>query len=380
MRLPRGRIYLDCNATTPVAPEALADLQARMAECFANPSSSYREGREAREVLERARGEVAALVGSLPGEVVFTGSGTEANHLALQSAVAGRPGRRRVLMSAIEHPSVIGQRERLEALGAEVEELPVDPLGRLDLPRMDSLMGEDVAMVSLMTAHNETGVLQPVEAAGAACRRWGALFHTDSVQAMGKVASPWGSAGPDYLSVAAHKFYGPKGVAALIVREGAPVHPLLLGGGQERGRRASTEAVALVSAMGVAARLALDGLRAASALAALRDRLEARLVSRFGAVLFGDRAPRLPNTTFFAVPGADAAALVERLDAEGFALSTGSACHTGRRGAAAVLVSMGVSDLAPAGALRVSLGRGTAPEELDAFLEALPRSIGAARV
>ncbi|MEW6758678.1 MAG: aminotransferase class V-fold PLP-dependent enzyme, partial [Acidobacteriota bacterium] len=288
-----------------------------------------------------------------------------------RSAALGRSGRRRVLLSAVEHPSVLGQQDALEALGAVVEEVPVDGRGVLDLEALEGLMGADVACVSVLQAHNETGVLQPLDSVGALCRRWGALFHTDAVQAAGKVPLRWDEALPDYLVVAAHKFYGPKGVAALAVRSGAPLEPMLLGGGQERGRRASTEAVPLAAAMGAACRLASSGFSGWPAVERLRDSLEERLRSVHGARVFGEDAPRLPNTSLVSLPGADAPALVRALDGRGVAVAIGSACHSGGSGLPRVLARMGIPERCAGTVLRISLGRGTTVEDTAAFAAAL---------
>ncbi|MEW5764996.1 MAG: cysteine desulfurase family protein [Acidobacteriota bacterium] len=376
MRLPDGRIYLDCNATTPLDPVVGQVLSRTQASLFGNPSSPYTEGRAAREALEAARGDVASLVGCRPDEVVFTSSGTEANHLALRSAARSRPGRRRVILSAVEHPSVLGQWDALEALGAVVEEVPVDGRGVLDLESLEGSMGADVACVSVMQAHNETGVLQPLDSVGALCRRWGALFHTDAVQAAGKVPLRWAQALPDYLVVAAHKFYGPKGIAVLAVRSGAPVEPMLAGGGQERGRRASTEAVPLAAAMGTACRLASEGLARWPAVERLRDSLEERLRSAHGARVFGEDAPRLPNTSLVSLPGVDASALVRALDEKGVAVATGSACHSGGSGLPRVLARMGIPERCAGTVLRISLGRGTTAGDSAAFAAALRAALG----
>lgn len=379
MRLPSGRIYLDCNATTPLSERAAAALSRAGREAFGNPSSAYAEGRAAREALERARSQVAAFVGCEPDEVVFTGSATEADHLALTSAVRGARGRRRVLLSAIEHPAIYDQREVLEAMGVKVEEIPVTASGVVDLDALRALMAPEVAVVSVLAAHNETGVLQPLEEVGALCEAAGALFLTDAVQALGKVASPWRGARPHYLAAAAHKLYGPKGVGALVARRGAPLTPMLVGGGQEGGRRSSTEAVALAAAFGEACEEASERLPQMGGVAVLRDAMESRLVADFGAVVHGAAAPRLPNTSFFSLPGEPGAAVAGALDLAGVAVSTGSACHSGDSVGARVLKAMGVPADLLGSVLRVSLGRDTAERDIMDFLERLPRALFSAR-
>ncbi len=379
MRLPSGRLYLDCNATTPLSERAAAALDRAGREAFGNPSSAYAEGRAARLELERARARVAALVGCEPGEVVFTGSATEADHLALSSAVRAVRGRTRVLISAIEHPAVYDQWPNLEALGFRVEEVPVDVRGVLDVEALEAMLGPDVAAVCVLAAHNETGVLQPVDEVGALCEAAGAYFLCDAVQALGKVPSPWGTANPHYLAVAAHKLYGPKGIGALVVRRGAPLTPVLVGGGQEGGRRSSTEAVALAAAFGEACEEAVKHLPSMGRIEGLRDMMEATIASVFGAVLHGAGAPRLPNTSFFSLPGVSGTAVAAVLDRGGVAVSTGSACHSGSAVGARVLKAMGVAPELLGSVLRVSLGRDTSERDIIDFLERLPMALSAAR-
>ncbi len=373
MKLPSGRIYLDCNATTPMADPVVQALECAQRELFGNASSLYREGRDALAALSAARERVAALVGCEPGEVIFTGSATEADHLAVTSALHGAgPGRKRVLLSAIEHPAVFDQWEAMERSGFRVDEISVTAQGVLDLARFEAQMGEDVALVSVMAAHNESGVLQPLEDVGRLCRRYGALFHTDAVQALGKVPSPWRTARPHYVAVAAHKLYGPKGIGALAARNGAPLVPLLVGGGQEGGRRSSTEAVPLAVAFGAACKLAGEALAQGGRLAQLRDDMELRLREDHGAAVHGEGAPRLPNTSFFSLPGFSGPALASALDEAGVAVSTGSACHSGGTAGPRVLKAMDVDRRLMGSALRVSLGRESARDDVETLLSRLP--------
>lgn len=369
------RLYADANATTPLHPAVLESLTEASVSLFGNPASLHGTGRMARKALEEARARVARLVGCLPEEVVFVSSGTEGNHQALLSA-AQAGGRRRVLLSAVEHPSVRGAAEILEERGFEVEEIPVDGSGLLDLEALEGRMGEDVAVVSVLTAHNETGVLQPVESVGALCRRYGALLHTDAVQAAGKVPLRWREALPDYLVVAAHKFYGPKGMAALAVRRGAPVAPLFRGGGQEEGRRASTVAVPLAVAMGRASEVALAEMGAWAGVERLRDFMEERLRARFGARVFGWEAPRLPNTSFFSLPGISASHMAAELDRRGIDVSTASACHSGEGGLPRVLKAMGVPEEAAGTVLRVSLLRNAGEDDVPFLVNNLEEAAG----
>lgn len=369
MLLSDGTLYLDCNATTPLAAEVADALDRASRRVFGNASSAHAPGREAKALLESARGSVARMVGCGAEEVTFTSSGTEAAHLAWESALSGAT-RRRVLISAIEHPCVAVQAPRWGAKGFEVLEVPVGGRGALDLTAMESLLTEDVALVSVMAAHNETGVLQPLEAVGRMARARGALFHTDAVQAVGKVPSPWSEAAPDYLSLSGHKFYGPKGIGALAVRAGSPLRPMLLGGGQERGARASTEPVPLICALAAAADLVPRALAEMRRVEGLRDDMESVLRERLGAVVHGMGAPRLPNTAFFSLPGAGGAELAAALDARGIFVATGSACHSGEGGAPAVLRAMGAGACS-GHPLRVSLGKGTTAQDVGRFIDAL---------
>lgn len=376
VRLSDGTLYFDANATTPEAPavtEAVAQA-ARLA--FANPSSPHGPGRVARAALEKARGSVASLCGCLPSEVVFCGSATEANFLALRSAVAERRGRNRILASGIEHPSVLAALEGLKAEGWEVELLPITPQGSLDLPAFEHALDSTVAAVSLMAAHNETGVVQPIREVAGRCREHGALFHTDAVQLLGKLPSPWADASPDYMTLAGHKLYGPKGIAALCVREGHPVSPLLSGGGQEAGRRASTEAVPLAVGLGVASDLAAEALLHGAATAALRDALEQKALLPLGAQVHGAGVPRLPNTSYFTIPGASGDAISRALDELGIAVGTGSACHAGSQELPRVLQWMGIEAAEGVLPVRISLSRATSPDEVETLSGALRQVVG----
>ena len=375
MKLPSGRLYLDCNATTPLAGPVAEVLARAQEQAFGNASSAYLEGRESRATLDEARGHVAALLGCEADEVIFTGSATEANHLAMTSAARAAGHRRRVLLSAIEHPAVYDQRDALESAGFMVEDIPVTPAGTVDLGRLEALLADDVAVVCVMAAHNETGVLQPVDEVGRLCERHGAWFHCDAVQALGKVSSPWVSARPHTMAAAAHKLYGPKGIGALAVRRGTVLSPVLVGGGQEGGRRSSTEAVPLAAAFGNACELALQSLGAMDGKATLRNGMEEVLAGRWGAVIHGRTAPRLPNTSFFSIPGAPGPQVARALDELGVAVSTGSACHAGQAVESRVLGRMGVPGELQGCTLRVSLGRDTTAGHVEAFCSALAQAL-----
>jgi cysteine desulfurase len=368
------RSYFDWNATTPMREEARAALAEALA-VPGNPSSVHAEGRAARRVIERAREEVAALVGARPSEVTFTSSGTEANMLALTPAIetAGdkRP-RTKLLISAIEHVSVrSGGRFARDA----VEEVAVAADGRVDLDALtDAVAKSPRPLVSLMHVNNETGVIQPVAEAAAIVHASGGLLHVDAVQAAGRIDCDITALGADLLTLSAHKIGGPKGVGALI-RTSEDIHlsdPLIRGGGQERGLRAGTENVAGIAAFGAAATVARRERAAEAAhMLALRDALETglRAISP-SAVVFGAGAARLPNTTLFSVEGAKAETLVIAFDLEGIAVSSGAACSSGKVQPSHVLAAMGVSPSLTRGAIRVSLGWSSAKTDVEQFLGA----------
>jgi cysteine desulfurase len=372
------RAYLDWNATAPLRPEARAAMQAAF-ELPGNPSSIHAEGRAARASIEAARRQVAALVGAEPRNVVFTSGGTEANVLALHPALeqgGDKQPRDRLLVSAIEHPSVrTGSRFPAQS----IEQMPVGPDGRLDLAALERRLAELNAagnrpLVSLMLANNETGVIQPVADAARLVHDAGGLLHVDAVQAAGKIACDIKGLGADLMSLSAHKLGGPKGVGALIRRDEA-LHladPLIRGGGQERGARAGTENVAAIAGFGAACAAAAAALAAEQTrLAALRDRLEAGLKAVAAeTVIFGAGVERLPNTSCFALARVKAETALIALDLDGVAVSSGSACSSGKVAASHVLAAMGVApDLARA-AIRVSLGFSTQASDVEAFLNA----------
>lgn len=372
-----ARVYLDWNASAPLRPAARDALCAAL-ELAGNPSSVHGEGRAARRLIEQARGEVAALVGAEARNVIFASGGTEANALALSPAIehgADKAPRDRLLISAIEHPSVRAGGRFASHL---VEEVAVNAEGIVDLAaleqRLDALARAHVRpLVSLMAANNETGVIQPVAAAAEIVHRHGGLLHVDAVQAAGRVAVNIDTLGADLLTLSAHKLGGAKGAGALIKRDEA-LHfadPLIKGGGQERGSRAGTENAAAIAAFGRAAAACCETLAAEAAhTAGLRDRLEAGLRAVTPeAVIFGSDAERLPNTTLVSMPGAKAETLVIGFDLDGVALSSGAACSSGKVAPSHVLAAMGVPAELARGAIRVSLGPTTTAAEIDCFLE-----------
>ncbi|MCJ2012292.1 cysteine desulfurase family protein [Methylobacterium sp. J-076] len=374
------RAYLDHNATAPVRP-AVAEAVARALALPGNPSSVHAEGRAARAALEAARGQVAALVGARPAQAVFTSGGTEAANAALSGALRRRgwPAPTRLLVSASEHPCVAaGHRYPADA----VEILPVDAAGLLDLDalaaRLAALAGETV-VISVHAANNETGVIQPLGEVVARARAHGrALVHSDAVQAVGKIPLDFAGLGLDALTLSGHKFAAPKGVGALVLADDVTLaEAFVRGGGQEKRQRCGTESLPSVVGMGEAARIAADSLAAeAGRLAALRDRAEAGVMALApDAVVFGAGAPRLPNTLSFAVPGLDAPAALIALDLAGVAVSSGSACSSGKVARSATLAAMGVPSALAGGALRVSLGWNTVEEDVSRLLHAFERVV-----
>ena len=375
------RSYFDWNATAPLRPQAREALLEALATS-GNPSSVHAEGRAARRLVEHAREQVAALVGAEPANVFFTSGGTEANMLALTPAIEiadeKRP-RGRLLMSAIEHSSVrAGGRFPRET----IEDVPVTPDGRIDLAALGKAVArESRPLVSLMLANNETGVVQPIAEAAAIVHAAGGVIHVDAIQAAGRIHCDIGKLGADLVTLSAHKIGGPKGVGAL-VRRSEDIHlaePLIRGGGQERGLRAGTENVVGIAAFGAAAAAAASGAATeAGRMAALRDRLESGLKAISpSAVIFGETAERLPNTTLFAVEGMKAETAVIAFDLEGIAVSSGAACSSGKVQPSHVLAAMGVSPVLLRGAVRVSLGWSTDEADVARFLAAWRKLAGA---
>jgi cysteine desulfurase len=372
------RFYLDYNATAPLRPEAREAVAAALS-LYGNPSSVHAEGRAARAAVETARARVADLVRARPENVIFTSGGTEANALAL----AAQPGGAwHCYVSAVEHPSVLaGGRFYAET----TTRIPVTPDGVIDLEILATELdkhhlGGWRPFVSLMAANNETGAIQPVAEAAKIVHSANGLIHTDAVQAAGRIKLDITALGADMLSLSAHKIGGPKGVGALVVREGTTVEPLLKGGSQERRHRAGTENVAGIAGFGVAAELAAAEPAKAGARAALRDELEAGALSIApNAVVLSARVERLPNTSCIAVPGVKAETLVIGLDLAGVAVSSGSACSSGKVEASHVLSAMGVPEEIAQGAIRVSLGFATKRDDIENFLKAFAELIGRLR-
>jgi cysteine desulfurase len=365
-------VYLDWNATTPLEPAVREAMLPWMGTRFGNASSRHEYGRQARAAIDEARARVAASVGAHATEVVFTSGGSEANNLFLKGAAAClKPGL--VTISAIEHPCVREPARQLQRSGWTMHELAVDGDGRLERTDWETTLARRPALISVMLANNETGVLQDVQALAAAARHSGGWFHTDAVQALGKIAVDFRSLGVHAMTVSAHKVGGPIGAGALVLDKRVELAPLIAGGGQERGLRSGTENVAAIVGFGAACELAAARVASESArLAGLRDGLE-QFLRASGARIFSDGAPRLPNTSFFAVAGIDGETLVAKLDRAGFACASGSACSSAHPEPSHTLLAMGVASDVARNAVRVSLGHGTRDEDVRAFAEGLAR-------
>jgi cysteine desulfurase len=368
-----GPVYLDYNATTPTDPRVVDAMLPYLSSHLGNPSSGHGYAATPAEALAAARHRVARLIGAGPEEVVFTGSGSEADNLAIRGAVlahpAGRPGsgRARVVTQQTEHPAVLATCEALHRLhGVEVTYLPVDTYGQVDPAALAAALTDRTTLVSIMLANNETGTLQPIRELARIAHDHGALFHTDAAQAVGKIPVDADDLGVDLLTVVGHKMYAPKGIGALYVRAGTRLEPLIYGGGQERGLRAGTENVALAVALGAAADLAAADLAASEPerLHGLRDELHRRLADQLpgGVELNGHPTERLPNTVNLSLTRHDGNTLLAA--SSGIAASTGSACHTGTTQPSPVLTAMALPDTRTRSAVRLSLGRWTTMDDI----------------
>jgi len=376
-------IYLDHNATTPVHPEVLEAMVPYFSDFFGNSSSAHRFGREPKEKMEEARESVGALFGCGAGEVVFTSGGTESDNAAIKGAVfASEESRRHIVTSAAEHHAVLHTCRYLEErFGCRVSCLPVDGHGRVDPDAVREAVTDETVLVTLMMANNETGTLNDLAEIGRITRSRGVLFHSDAVQAVGKVPIAVDDLGVDMLSMSGHKIYGPKGVGALYVRRGVSADPFMHGGGHEGGRRAGTENVPGIVGLGKAARIALSGIdERAARLTELCGYLWQRVVEMVPDVrLNGHPTERLPNTANISFPRIEGESAMMMLDNKGVALSTGSACSSEDLEPSHVLTAMGVSNLDARGALRFSLGRDSGREDVDAVMTVLPGIISRLR-
>ena len=378
MSMSDGPIYyFDNNATTRVAPEVVEAMLPFLTEQWGNPSSAYSFGNEVGEAVDNARAQVAALINAEPREIIFTSCGTESNNAALNSALQTQPGKRHVITTAVEHSANIKYGQMLEKRGVEVTWIPVDRAGQLDVHEVHEAIREDTAMVSVMMANNESGVIFPIEEIVAICRIKGVPFHTDAVQTPGKMKLDVKALGVDYLSLSAHKLHAPKGIGCLYVRQGLPYQPYVLGGGQESGRRGGTENVANIVAFGKAAEMAIDSLGAeVERVRALRNRMEEGILETIpGVTRNGAKEPRLASTSNLSFADCEAEAILLLLNREGICASSGSACTTGSMAPSHVLIAMGLSPEHAMGAVRFSLSKYTTDAEVDYLLEKLPAII-----
>lgn len=376
--LSQQRIYLDHNATTALAPEVISEMHHAMEFLFGNASALHQDGRQVRVAMENARRKVAKLIGSTARRIVFTGCGSEANNQVIKgTALAPWNRKKHLVVSSIEHPSVLMACSWPARFGFRITYLPVDTSGRISPETLNEAMTDDTFLVSVMAANNETGTIQPIAELAAIAHERGALFHTDAVQAVGKIPLDVMSLGVDFLTLSAHKFHGPKGVGALYVRDSASVEPLIHGGKQEHGLRAGTENSIAIIGLGKAAELAERGLpEMSSNVTRLRNKLQEGIISIFpGVVINGHGEDRLPNTLNISLPGIRGESMVFALDASGISLSSGSACRSGSPKPSHALLAMGLTEEQAHCALRFSLGRETTAEEIDRTLSAMEKII-----
>jgi cysteine desulfurase len=359
-------MYLDYNATTPIAKEVAESMMPFVLEDFGNPSSAHPMGKKAKEALEKARGLIAALLGCEGGEIIFTSGGTESNNMVLKSlAWTMRNKGRHIITSRIEHPAIINTALFLMEMGLDVTFIPVDQYGRVDPDEVKKAIRKDTILITVMHANNETGTIQPISDIGSIAREYGIPFHTDAAQAVGKIETKVDDLGVDFLTIAGHKLYAPKGVGALYIRRGVEIEPFMHGGGQERGLRSGTENMILNVGLGKACELIRGTLSAEiPRIKALRDRLYGHIAQAVPeAVLHGHPEQRLPNTLFISFPGLIGEEILSALP--DLCASTGSACHDQSVRLSHVLAAMGVKKEVGMGAIRLSLGRPTTKDEVD---------------
>jgi cysteine desulfurase len=372
------RIYLDYNASTPIDPAVAAAMRPFLEDHFGNPSSGHWAASGAKAALEQARGQVAALLGAESDEIVFTSGGSEANNLALKGVAWALRGKGdHIITSAVEHPAILGPCRFLQRQGFKLSVVRVDRFGRVDPDDVARAITPRTVLISIMHANNEVGTIQPIAVVSRIGREHGILIHSDAAQSVGKIATDVNALGVDLLTIAGHKVYAPKGVGALYVRRGTPLEPLVHGASHEGGRRAGTESALLAVGLGTACDLARD-LAPMQGVRVLRDRLWQRLHAAFGdrIALNGHPDQRLPNTLNVAFVGEVGIEILARL--EGVAASTGSACHAGRIELSPVLQAMGVAPEVGMGAIRFSLGRSTAQDEIDAVADRLAQILAPA--
>jgi cysteine desulfurase len=367
-------IYVDNNATTQVAPEVLEEMLPYFNEYYGNPSSMHTFGGMVEKKIVEARERLAGLLGASPDEIIFTSCGTESDSTAIRAAILSNPNKKHILTSRVEHPAVKNLLEYLSKNGYRATFVPVDRKGRLDLDYLYNHLSEDTAIVSLMWANNESGVIFPIEEVGSVLKEKGIVFHTDAVQAVGKIPIDLKNVDVDMLSLSGHKLHGPKGVGALYVRKGTKYSPFLIGGHQEKGRRGGTENVASIIGLGKASELAAENLlRKNIRVKRLRDKLETELLSRIpNAMINGDIENRLPNTTSIAFEYVEGESILLLMDEFGICASSGSACTSGSLEPSHVLRAMGVPFTAAHGSIRFSLSTYNTEEEIDVIIEKLP--------
>ena len=371
-------VYADNAATTRIAPQVLDAMLPYLKEEYGNPSTLYKLGREAKIAIEKAREQVAQVIGAKAEEIFFTGSGTEADNMALKGVLYGPAGKgkKHLITTKIEHHAILHTAMALEKEGFQVTFLDVDKNGRVDLEELKQAITPDTALVSIMAANNEVGTIQPIEEIGKICREKGVLFHTDAVQAFGHMPLDVNKMNIDLLSLSAHKINGPKGSGALYIRRGLGLRPVIEGGGQERNRRSGTENVAGIVGLGQAAQLAMETMVEESArLKALAKKLTDCVLQIPETILTGDPENRLPGACSFAISAIEGESLVLYLDMEGICTSTGSACSTGSLDPSHVLMAIGLSHEVSHGSLRVTLGRFNTEEEVNYIIETLPKVV-----
>jgi cysteine desulfurase len=373
--------YFDNNATTRLAPEVLDTMLPFLTEQWGNPSSIYGFGRQLAKPIEAAREKVAALIHADPREIIFTSGGTESINSAIHSALTTQPQKRHIITTAVEHSANIKFCAYLKKTGFDIMLLPVDSSGALDLHLLEKSIRPDTALVSMMWANNETGVLLPVEQIAAICQRKSVLFHTDAVQIPGKLKIDVKQLGADFLSLSAHKLYAPKGVGLLYVKRGVKYQPYVIGGGQEQARRGGTENVAGIVGFGRAAELAVANFADAhTRIRALRDKLEISILKSIdGVAVNGSRDARLPNTSNLSFEGVEAEGILLLLDEQGICASSGSACTSGSLDPSHVLLAMGCNQARARGSIRFSLGIYNTEAEVDFLLKHLPPIIAKLR-
>ncbi len=368
-------IYVDNNATTKVAPEVVDAMVPYFSEYYGNPSSMHSFGGNVAVIIKEARQNLAELIRATADEIIFTSCGTESDSTAIRAAIESNPAKRHIVTTRVEHPAIKNLYENLSKHGYRVTFIPVDNFGRLDLDYLYQHLSDDTAIVSIMWANNETGVIFPIEEISHEIKRRGIVFHTDAVQAIGKIPIDVNNTGVDMLSLSGHKFHAPKGIGALYIRKGTKFSPFLIGGHQEKGRRGGTENTAAIIGLGKAAELAIKHLRenGYERIARLRDKLENKLLQKVpNTIVNGDREHRLPNTTSIAFEYVEGEAILLMMNEHAICASSGSACTSGSLEPSHVLRAMGVPFTAAHGSIRFSLSRYNSEDEIDFILEKLP--------